>query len=57
MIIGNKANMEKSHSAKLFELKAEIMLGGIIIVQHIRRPKMKNISPSQKYLEKILYLA
>ena len=61
MIIGDKDDIKKSHSAKLFELKAEIgeiiMLGGLIIVQHIRRSKMKNISPSQKYLEKILYSA
>ncbi|KAM1514265.1 hypothetical protein ACFX1Z_025599 [Malus domestica] len=28
MIIGDKADMGKSHSAKLFELKAEIMFGG-----------------------------
>ena len=61
MIIGNKADIKKSHSPKLFELKAEIgeiiMPGGIIIVQHNRRSKMKKISPSQKYLEKILYSA
>ena len=61
MIISDKADIKKSHSAKLFDLKAEIgeiiMPGGIIIVQHIRRSKMKNISRSQKYLEKILYSA
>ena len=28
MIIGDKTDMEKSHSVKLFELKAEIMPGG-----------------------------
>ena len=61
MIIGDQACMEQSRSAQLFKLKAEIneviMPRAIIIVQHSRRPKMKNISPSKKYLEKILYSA
>ncbi|KAM1686085.1 hypothetical protein ACFX2K_034227 [Malus domestica] len=57
MIIGDKDDLEKSHSAKLFELKAEI--GEIImpIVQHIQWPMLKNLLSSRAYLEMIFYSA
>ena len=50
MIIGDKADMEKSHSAKLFKLKAEI--GEIIMLGGLNNCSMRSVAKCEKYLAK-----
>ena len=61
MIIGDKSDIRKSHSAKLFKLKAEIgeiiMHGGHNNCSTHSAVENEKYFTNQKYLEKILHSA